>query len=133
MIILIDSIPTTDANGLPPKVEPWVPGVITSIIELLARTAEIGSIPPDNALPKIKISGLISSWSQATIFPVLPIPVWTSSAIIKTLYSVHSFLTSFKYPTSGIWIPASPWIGSSINETIFGSSSKLFCNESKQL
>lgn len=49
-----------------------------------ANTADTGKTPPDNALPKIKISGFTFSWSTANIFPVLHNPVWTSSAIHST-------------------------------------------------
>ena len=49
-----------------------------------ANTADTGKTPPDNALPKIKISGFTFSWSTANIFPVLHNPVWTSSAIHRT-------------------------------------------------
>ena len=40
-----------------------------------AKTAETGNTPPDKAFPKIKISGLASSKSQANILPNLAIPV----------------------------------------------------------
>ena len=39
------------------------------------KTAETGNTPPERALPKIKMSGLKSWWSQQIIFPVLAIPV----------------------------------------------------------
>ncbi len=52
---------TTAAIGFPPNVLPWLPGVITFIIALLANTAEIGYAPPLIAFPKIKISGFTFS------------------------------------------------------------------------
>ena len=48
-------------SGFPPKVEPCSPGRRHNITSLLARTAEIGIIPPDNALPRTNISGFASS------------------------------------------------------------------------
>ena len=52
--MFIDSIPTAAAKGLPPNVEPCVPGVILSIIWLSAKTADTGNIPPERAFPKTK-------------------------------------------------------------------------------
>ena len=40
-----------------------------------AKAAETGKTPPDNAFPKIKISGLTPSCWQQYSFPVLEIPV----------------------------------------------------------
>ena len=48
------AIPTAAATGLPPKVLPCEPGVITCITSSLAKTAEIGYTPPEIALPRIK-------------------------------------------------------------------------------
>lgn len=41
------------AKGLPPNVEPCVPGVRTRMTSLFASTADTGYKPPPNALPKI--------------------------------------------------------------------------------
>ena len=55
------ALATTHANGLPPKVEPCSPGLIHIIISLLAKIADTGNTPPDNAFPNISISGLAFS------------------------------------------------------------------------
>ena len=55
------AIATLHPNGFPPKVEPCSPGLIVIIISLSAKAAETGNTPPDNALPRIKISGFIPS------------------------------------------------------------------------
>ena len=70
-----EAIPTAQARGFPPKVDPCSPGFIVSITSSSAKTAETGMIPPLRAFPKIRTSGLTNSWSQASIFPVLHIPV----------------------------------------------------------
>ena len=72
---------TLAARGKPPKVEPCSPGLMVSMISSSAKTAEIGSTPPERALPMVIMSGRMPSWSQANMRPVRPIPVWTSSAI----------------------------------------------------
>ena len=54
-----------------------------------ASTALTGSMPPLSAFPRMTISGLTDSWSQASIRPVRHKPVWISSATINTLYSVQ--------------------------------------------
>ena len=69
------AIATLQPKGLPPKVEPCSPGLIVIIISSSARAAETGKTPPDNAFPKIKISGLTPSCWQQYSFPVLEIPV----------------------------------------------------------
>jgi len=50
---------------------------------------ETGVTPPVIALPRVNISGFYSfskSHSYPINFPVLPNPVWTSSAINNTSY-----------------------------------------------
>ena len=49
---------TSQATGLPPKVDPCSPGLIVSITSSDANIAETGNTPPDKAFPKINISGL---------------------------------------------------------------------------
>jgi len=85
------------------------------MISSSASVAEIGMSPPDNDFPKVTISGLTPSQSHAKFFPALPIPVYTSSAIINTLFSLHNLLTSSKYPLTGTMTPFSPYIGSKMN------------------
>ena len=53
------AIATLHANGFPPKVDPCSPGLIVSIISFEESIAETGNTPPESALPKINISGLI--------------------------------------------------------------------------
>ena len=49
---------TLQAKGFPPNVEPCSPGLMVIMISLSAKTADTGNTPPDNAFPKINISGL---------------------------------------------------------------------------
>ena len=48
--------------------------------------------------------------------PVRPSPVCTSSSIKSTLFLVQISRTPAKYPGSGTTTPASPCIGSTVNE-----------------
>ena len=52
---------TDEARGFPPNVDPCSPGLMHNIISSFAKTADEGRTPPDNALPKIKISALTFS------------------------------------------------------------------------
>ena len=61
--------------------------------------------------------------------PVRPSPVCTSSAIKSTLFLVQISLTPVKYPGSGTTTPASPWIGSTVNEQTRGSRVASFSSE----
>ena len=67
------AFPALIANGLPPKVEPCVPGFIPEATFLFTKTAPIGKPPP---IPFAigTISGLILACSKAKNFPLLPIP-----------------------------------------------------------
>ena len=76
---------TFAAKGKPPNVEPCSPGFMVSMISSSARTAEMGSTPPDSALPIVIMSGRMPSWSHANMRPVRPMPVCTSSATKSTL------------------------------------------------
>ena len=51
---------TREANGLPPKVEPWEPGVKQDMMSWEDNTHETGSTPPERALPNRTMSGLAS-------------------------------------------------------------------------
>ena len=96
------AIATAAATGLPPKVLPWLPGLITFITLSFAKTALTGYAPPLNAFPKIKTSGFTSGVPEqflssqvqlpqvANNLPVRAIPVCTSSAINNTLYFSQS-------------------------------------------
>ena len=59
MRTLIANVPTTDANGYPPNVDPSLPGVKTFITSLRPATNETGRIPPPAAFPQPIISGTI--------------------------------------------------------------------------
>ena len=48
--------PTAVTNGLPPKVEPWVPGVNADATLSVARVAPIGT-PLASALASVMMSG----------------------------------------------------------------------------
>ena len=52
------AIATSQATGLPPKVEPCSPGLIVSMTSSDANIAETGNTPPERAFPKINMSGL---------------------------------------------------------------------------
>ncbi len=54
--------PTAVANGLPPKVEPWVPGVNADATLSVARVAPIGT-PLARALARVMMSGSIPECS----------------------------------------------------------------------
>ena len=71
-----------------------------------------GMIPPPKALPKQRMSGSTFQCSTQNILPVLPIPVWTSSAMNRAPYLSHRRRTPGKYSSFGTMIPPSPKIGS---------------------
>ena len=48
-----------------------------------------------------------------------------------TLYFEQSSLTPLKYPSSGIFTPASPCIGSTMNAHVFGSLIDFYINARK--
>ena len=51
------ALPTAIASGLPPKVEPWVPGVMPLAASAVARQAPSGK-PPPMPLASAMISGV---------------------------------------------------------------------------
>ena len=65
---------TAAAIGFPPKVLPCEPGVITFIIESLAKTADTGYTPPLNAFPRIRTSGFTSGVPEQSLFSQLQFP-----------------------------------------------------------
>mmetsp|Transcript_18625 Transcript_18625/g.74376 ORF Transcript_18625/g.74376 Transcript_18625/m.74376 type:complete len:229 (+) Transcript_18625:1550-2236(+) len=98
------------------------------MISELASTAETGYAPPESAFPSTRMSGWTWSCSHAVRVPVLPHPVWTSSAMKSTSRAAHNALTSRRYPSGGTMTPASPWIGSSMTAAM---SSELSLNTSR--
>ncbi len=54
--------PTAVANGLPPKVEPWLPGVKTCATSSVASVAPIGT-PLASALASVMMSGVTPACS----------------------------------------------------------------------
>ena len=81
--------PTAAPSGLPPKVEPWLPGCSTPRTSSEDTTAETGTIPPPSALPSTYMSGTTPSISHAKVVPVRPRPDWISSAMNSTPFAVH--------------------------------------------
>ena len=86
------------------------------------------------------MSSFLSQWplhlqdpQTASSDPVLPIPVWISSAMNKTLYSEHKAFAFFKKNSSGVLTPASPWIGSTRNPAILEFFFNSDSNDSKSL
>ena len=51
------ALPTAIASGLPPKVEPWVPGVMPLPASAVVRQAPSGK-PPPSALAMPMMSGV---------------------------------------------------------------------------
>ncbi len=107
------SRPTAAASGLPPKVEPWLPGSNKSITSAVPMKQLTGSKPPPSALPRMSPSGRTPSCWNANQRPVRPRPDWTSSRISSTRRSSHRRRAAARKPGAGTTIPASPWIGSS--------------------
>ena len=72
--------PAAQASGLPPKVEPCMPGVssvLTSGPKVIS--APIGT-PPPRPLARVIASGTTPAWWKANQVPVRPMPVCTSSS-----------------------------------------------------
>ena len=99
------AIATAQARGLPPNVDPCSPGLIHNMISSSAIIADTGNTPPESAFPNMRISGLVSylfsqdllqvqSPHTAKSLPVRAIPVCTSSAINRTLLSLHNLAAS---------------------------------------
>ena len=65
-------------------------------------------------------SGATSSCWYANIFPVRPSPDWISSRMNSTSCFRQSAADFSRNPGGGIWMPASPWIGSTTNAHVFG-------------
>ena len=112
--------PDRGRERIAPEIEPWEPGVNTSMTSPVATKAETGSKPPPSALPSVIPSGRTPSWSQANQAPVRPRPDWTSSAISSTRWASHRRRTPASQPAGGTMMPASPWIGSISTATVLG-------------
>ena len=86
------AIPAAQAIGLPPKVVECMTGfgIRTSQISGVETNADSGITPPPIDLPRHMMSGSTFQWSTAHSFPVLPMPVWISSAMSSAPYSVQS-------------------------------------------
>ena len=80
------AMPAAQASGLPPKVEEWMNGFVSSTSQIFGvdMKAESGMTPPPSALPRHMMSGTTFQWSTPNILPVRPRPVCTSSAIRST-------------------------------------------------
>ena len=87
---------TAQPRGLPPYVEPCVPGSMVSMIFLEPRTQETGYMPPEMALPRRTRSGLMLLHSWQSIFPVRAMPVWISSQMRRTLCLSQRARTSLR-------------------------------------
>ena len=70
-------MPAAIATGLPAIVEPWLPAgqVMTSRLAIIAPSGMPEAIP----FATSRMSGTTPVCSAANIFPVRPIPDWTSS------------------------------------------------------
>ena len=117
-IISMTVFPTAIAKGLPPKVDPWVPGVIPTATFLFIRTAPIGKPPP---IPFAigTISGFIPDCSKAKKSEDLPIPSCTESAMRSIFFLLQSFLNSLKQKSGITLIPPSPIIFSTMIAAVF--------------
>src|SRR5437867_1840782 len=71
---------TEVTNGVPPNVEPCVPGPSARATSSRVSMAPIGT-PLASALARVMTSGSIPECSYAQSVPVRPTPVWTSSRI----------------------------------------------------
>src|SRR5437899_1922465 len=74
---------TEVTNGVPPNVEPCVPGPSARATSSRVSMAPIGT-PLASALARVMTSGSIPECSYAQSVPVRPTPVWTSSRIRRT-------------------------------------------------
>ncbi len=79
--------------GLPPKVEPWLPGVKSEAAVPKAIMAPSGS-PPPNPFAKVITSGRIPECSYPNHSPVRPIPVCTASIASNAPASSQIFRAS---------------------------------------
>ncbi len=113
-VTLIAAMPAAQASGLPPNVEEWMNGLLSSTPQILGveMKADSGMTPPPMALPRHMMSGTTPQWSTPKSLPVRPRPVWTSSAIRSVPYSSQALRMRGQKSSGGTIAPASPWIGS---------------------
>ena len=103
------------ANGLPAKVEPWVPGEKSDDSPSPKLIMPPMGNPPATPLANVTMFGVTpprSSRWNANHEPVRPMPVCTSSTIMSARCSSHSARTSRMYWASSGSTPASPWMSS---------------------
>jgi hypothetical protein len=81
------------ASGLPPKVEPWLPGSKVSAAAPRARQAPIGT-PFASPFATATTSGSQSWCWYANQRPLRPMPVWISSSIISQPWRSHNARTA---------------------------------------
>ena len=116
-IISTTEFPIEHAIGPPPKVVPWEPTCMAVPILFEVRIPPRGK-PFAMPLAKHRISGVILNCSYAKKVPVLPIPDWTSSIIIKAL----CFLANCLILVINFWlafvIPDCHWTNSSITADV---------------
>ena len=117
-IWLKTALPTAIDSGFPPKVDPWVPGIIALDTFFVIKTAPIGK-PPPIPLAIGTISGFTLAYSKAKNFPDLPIPHWTSSKINSIFFLLQSFLIALIHQFGMTFIPPSPIMVSIIIAAVF--------------
>src|SRR4028119_1108916 len=98
------------ASGLPPKVEPWLPGP-SAANGSLASTAPTGN-PPPRPFALARTSGTTPIPWYAYRCPVRPAPVWTSSQTRTAPSRSHRSRRPCRKPSGATFTPPSPWIGS---------------------
>ena len=107
------------ARGLPPNVDPWLPGVMAAATASVAITAPMGK-PPARPLAIAIISGLMPLGSNENKCPDRPTPIWTSSAISKHPTSSVTALNSAMNPSGKGLAPPSPCTVSTMTAAISG-------------
>ena len=78
----------------------------------MPTAAPIGMTPPPKPFPSAIRSGTTPSCSQQNIFPLRPIPLWTSSKTSIAPYLSQISRAAARYPGGATLMPPSPWIGS---------------------
>src|SRR5690606_27897274 len=131
-MILMVSTPARMANGLPPKVVPWLPGWNT-----LAALGPHTTAPMGTPEPRPLASGITSGWMPARWWanhlPVRPMPHCTSSSISSQPFSSQSLRTACRYSERVGLMPPSPWITSRKTAVTFGRVRATSCSASMSL
>ena len=116
------------ASGLPPNVPPRAPTPGESMSSARPMTAPSGR-PAAIDLAVTRRSGTRSKCSQAKNRPVRPMPLCTSSAMIRMPWRRQSAASLPKYSSGGTTKPPSPRTGSTITAAIVaGSAYFLKCS-----